>query len=132
MRFLPVYDSLRGKEYMGFSTSWKLYSRSTQTLGRSQEIHMGDTPCISVRERFHLLQTTAAGGHETVMGTHPKLRVDCRQDSVPRVHVLFPGVASHAGSSRYYAQGEEQLGYIYVTKVNLMICSKQAEDPCLF
>lgn len=117
---------------MGFSTSWKLYSRSTQTLGRLQEIHMGDTPCISVRKRFHLLQTTAAGGHETVMGTHPKLWVDFHQDSVPRVHLLFPGVASHAGSSRYYAQGEEQLGYIYVTKVNLMICSKQAEDPCLF
>lgn len=48
------------KEYTGFSTSWKLYSRLTQTLGRLQEIHMGILLYLSERERFHLLQTTAA------------------------------------------------------------------------
>ena len=83
------------------------------------------------RERFNLLQTTATEGHETMMGTYPKLQVDSLQDSVPHVHLVFPGAASHAGSSRYYAQGEEQLGCIYLTKVNVIISSKQAGDTCL-
>lgn len=53
-----------------------------------------------------------------VVGTHPKLQVDSQQDSAPHVHSLFLGPASHPGSSRYDVHDEEQLEFIYFTKVN--------------
>ena len=94
-------------------------------MDRLQEIHIGHTPCISVREREGETGRDTAFSRQlqlrimtSVTGTYSKLQVDSHQDSAPHVHVLFPGAAFHTGSSRYYAQDEEQLGFIYLTKVN--------------
>lgn len=125
IKFLPVYDSLCENGHMDFSTSLRLYLRLIYTLDGLQEIHIGRTPCISVRERERETGRDTAFSRElqlrilrSAVGTYPKLQVDSHQDSAPHVHLLFPGAAFHTGSSRYYAQYEEQPGFIYLTKVN--------------